>query len=175
MPMVQIPAALLGVVFAWSAAAKLLHHQEWLAALARFRLPPVMERSARVVVPVVEFLVPVLFVAGSVRAGAALVVALVAAFSVVILRARRLEGDRLPCGCFGKSKVRDYRLMLMRNSMLGVVAGILLLQGEDVAMFSGLGAPRGSEIVPVALVIVGLSAAAWALWVASSLFRKGQS
>jgi len=171
---VQILAAVLSVVFAWSACAKLLRVQEWFAALAAYRLPGPLERTARVAVPVVELLVPTLFVVGNVRAGAALVVALVGTFSLAVLRARSLEGDRVPCGCFGRAKVRDYRLLLVRNSILGALAAALLLAGEDVALFDGVGAPNSSEFVPVTLSVMGLLAAGWAVWAAGSSFRKGQ-
>lgn len=172
--MVQILAAVLSVVFAWSAWAKLLRYEEWLAALARYRLAPGLERPARAAVPVFESVVPILFITGNVGAGAALVVALVAAFSLAVLRARSLEGDRLPCGCFGKSKVRDYRLMLVRNSVLGAIAGALLLAGNDVPLFDGMGAPTSSEFVPLMLSVLGVIAAGWAAWAASSAFRKGR-
>ena len=171
---VQILAAVLSVVFAWSACAKLLRLQDWFAALAAYRLPPLLERTARVAVPVVELLVPAFFVAGNVGAGAALVVALVGTFSLAVLRARSREGDRLPCGCFGKAKVRDYRLLLVRNSILGAMAAGLLLAGGDVALFDGVGAPSSSEFVPVTLSVMGLLAAGWAVWAVGSSFRKGQ-
>ena len=171
---VQLLSAVLGVVFAWSAVAKFVRYQDWIVALAGYRLPPVVERISRVAVPIVELAVPALFVTGNVRAGAALVVALVGTFSLAVLRARASEGDRLPCGCFGKSKEHDYRLMLLRNGFLGAIAALLLLAGEDVALFDGLGAPRSSEVIPVTLSIVGLLGIGWALWAAGSAFRKGQ-
>ena len=171
---VQILCAVLGLVFAWSACAKFVRFDDWREALAGYRLPAILERIARLLVPVVELLVPVLFIAGRVKAGAALVVALVAAFSLAVLRARSFEGDRLPCGCFGKRKVHDYRLMLIRNSFLGGLAAVLLLAGDDVPIFEGIGAPGSSEVVPVTLTVVGLIGLGWALWAASTAFRKGQ-
>jgi hypothetical protein len=137
-------------------------------------LPSALERTSRIAVPVVEIVVPVLFVVGNVGAGAALVVALVGAFSLAVLRARAVEGDRLPCGCFGRSKARDYRLMLVRNAALGVAAGTLLLAGRDVPVFDGVGAPRSSDVIPLTLSAIGLVAAAWAVWAAGSALRKGQ-
>ena len=172
---VRLLAALLGAVFAWSAVAKLLHMEAWKSALARYRLPAPVERAARGLVPAVELVVPVLILVGSMRAAAALVLVLVGVFSLAVLRARSLEGDRLPCGCFGKTKARDYRLMLVRNSVLAVMASALLLGADDVPLFEGIGAPDGSEILPVVLVLVGLVAVAWIAWSAGSSFRKGQS
>jgi hypothetical protein len=171
---VQILAAVLSVVFAWSASAKLLRYQEWRIALAGYRLPVPVERAARAGVPIVELLVPLLFIAGNVAAGAALVMALVGAFSLAVLRARSLEGDRLPCGCFGRGKARDYRVMLLRNSVLGTLAAALLVAGRDVRLFEGVGAPDGSEVIPITLSVAGLVAAGWAVWMASCSFRKGQ-
>ena len=155
---VQLLAAVLSAVFVWSACAKLIRYREWQVALAGYRLPEPVERAARPGVPVAELLVPLLFVLGNVGAGAALVVALVAAFSLAVLRARALEGDRLPCGCFGRTKAHDYRLMLVRNSVLGVLAGALLLAGHDVPLFDGVGAPDASEALPITLSVAGLVA-----------------
>ena len=171
---VQILCAVLAVVFAWSACAKFVRYDDWRVALAGYRLPAAMERVARLLVPVAELFVPILFIAGAVKSGAGLVVALVAGFSLAVLRARSFEGDRLPCGCFGKTKVHDYRLMLIRNSFLGALAAVLLLAGDDVALFDGIGAPGSSEVVPVTLTVVGLVGLGWALWAATSALRKGQ-
>ena len=116
-----------------------------------------------VLVPVAEIVAGVLLAAGgdASKAGAALSVALLAAFSSAGLRARRSGGDRLPCGCFGGSGERDYRLMLVRNAILGAVAAAILTV-PGAATYE-LEVPDASQIVPALLVAVGAGLAIWLL------------
>lgn len=152
---------LLAVAFFWAATAKASRPSAWRNALLGYRLPPVVLVPAFVGVPLAEIAAGVLLSAGGVasRAGAALSVALLSAFSIAVLRARSLRGERLPCGCFGGSGSRDYRLMLVRNAALGVVAGLVLLV-PAVARYE-MEAPRASQAVPAALVALGLGLVAW--------------
>ncbi|HEU4480876.1 MAG TPA: MauE/DoxX family redox-associated membrane protein, partial [Actinomycetota bacterium] len=162
----------LGSTFAWSGIAKLANGPSWRAALSRYRLPEALRRPSAVAVPLIELCVPASLLAGATRAGAALCIALLSAFSLAVLRARRLQGDRLPCGCFGKTKVRDFKTMLVRNGALGAVAAALLLNGEDVPPFAGFEMDPGSDLVPVALTIAGVAVAAWLVWSVMHPFRR---
>jgi hypothetical protein len=169
---IQVSALLLVATFAWAGLAKAFRWRRWRAALSRYRLGPTLERAALLGVPATELAVVVLFVMGEVRIGAALVVALVSAFSIAVVRARGLEGDKLPCGCFGASHSRDYKEMLIRNALLAALAaGVLLL-----ARVGGAGAsapPARAEIVPALLVAIGIGVGAWVLWqVGTSLRRR---
>jgi hypothetical protein len=159
--MFPLVPSLLAVAFLWAALAKASRPSAWRAALAGYRLPAGLLVPALVGVPVAEILVGVLLVAGGLatKAGAALGVALLASFSLAVLRARRSGGDRLPCGCFGGSGSRDYRLMLVRNASLGAIAGVLLLVPR-VARYE-LDAPRPSDAVPALLAALGIAAIAW--------------
>ncbi len=112
----------------------------------------------------VEGAVPILFIFGASRAAGALSLALLSAFSLAVLRARRLEGDRLPCGCFGKTTSRDYRMMIVRNALLATAAAVALSPGRDVALLEGLGAPNGSEAIAVVLSAAGIGLIAWMVW-----------
>lgn len=152
---------LLAIAFFWAAVAKASRPSAWRSALLGYRLPDGIVTPALVFVPVVELVTGLLLAAGGVgsKAGAALSVALLAAFSLAVLRARRLQGDRLPCGCFGGAGTRDYRLMLVRNAFLGAVAALVLLVPR-VARFE-LEAPRGSQLVPALLVAVGVALIGW--------------
>ena len=52
-------------------------------------------------------------IAGAARWGAVLAIGLLGIFCVAIARARLLLGtDKLGCGCFGGTRIRDYRLLL---------------------------------------------------------------
>lgn len=168
--MVLVVPSLLALAFAWAAIAKVTRFAAWRAALAGYRLPKPAEASARFLVPVVEVVAAVLLVGGGdvTKAGAALSVALLAAFSLAVLRARRLGDDRLPCGCFGGAGKRDYRLMLVRNSFLGVVAAAVLLV-PDVAGYE-LRPPEASQAVPAVLVALGIALIGW---VVVSVARNG--
>jgi hypothetical protein len=152
------------LVFAWSAAAKVLRMKEWREAVPRYRLPGVLTPLTVAGVPVAEAGVVILFLVGASRVAAALTLLLLAAFSMAVMRARRLEGDRLPCGCFGKTKRRDYRVMIVRNAALALLAMPVLLRGSDTSLSEGVGAPSASEIVPALLVVIGLALAGWMLW-----------
>jgi hypothetical protein len=167
------PAALfLAAAFAWAAVAKLARFPAWREALAGYRLPEPAERAVRPLVPLTEAVVAVLLVSGgdASRAGAALAVALLGGFSLSVLRAQRLQGDRLPCGCFGGRGGRDYRLMLVRNATLGAVAATALLFPRAGA-FDAV-APDASQVVPAALAAAGLGLGVWLVLASRKGFRR---
>ena len=159
--MVPAPALLLAAAFAWAAVAKSLRPAAWRAALAGYRLPLRTRQLALAGVPVAEGAVAVLLLSGgdASKAGAALSVALLAAFSIAVLRARRLQGDRLPCGCFGGAGRRDYRSMLVRNGFLGGLAAAVLV-APDAWTFE-LEAPGAAQLLPAALAALGLGLVVW--------------
>ena len=149
----------LGVVFAWAAVAKLVGFASWRSALAGYRLPEGLERPLAVAVPLVELALAVSLFAGATRVAAAGSLAVLTLFSLAIVRARSLQGTRLPCGCFGANKQRDYRLMLARNTVLAAGAGALLVYGQDVPGYPS--APSNDAWVAAALVVVGVVLVVW--------------
>lgn len=163
---------LLAVAFFWAAVAKASRPSAWRAALAGYRVPARFAGAVLVGVPVIEIVAGVLLcTAGDgTRAGAALVVALLGAFSLAVLRARSAEGDRLPCGCFGGSGRRDYRLMLVRNALLGFVAATVLVS-DRVAAYE-LDALPSSQAVPAFLVVAGVALAVWLVTAAARGFSR---
>lgn len=170
--MVSAPALFLAAAFAWAAVAKVVRFAAWREALAGYRLPDVAEVAARPLVPLVEAVTAALLLAGggASRAGAALALALTAAFSLAVLRARRLQGDRLPCGCFGGSGRRDYRLMLVRNATLGGAAALALLLPAVASVEPA--APDPSQVLPAALAAAGVGLVAWLALAARKGFRR---
>ena len=152
---------LLALAFFWAAIAKASRPAAWRSALSGYRLPARTVIPVLALVPVAEILVGVLLVSGgdATKAGAALSVALLSAFSLAVLRARRVAGDRLPCGCFGGSGSRDYRLVLVRNAVLGAMAATILLIPR-LARYE-LETPSGSQVVPALLVAAGVVLIAW--------------
>lgn len=159
--MLPLVPSLLAVAFFWAAIAKASHPSAWRSALVGYRLPKGAVTPVLVAVPAAEIAAGVLLSAGGAasKAGAALSVAMLAGFSLTVLRARRLQGDRLPCGCFGGSGSRDYRLMLVRNAALGGVAAAILLV-PAVARYE-LETPAPEQWLPAVLVALGVVLVAW--------------
>ncbi len=159
--MLPVVPFLLAVAFFWAAIAKASRPAAWRAALLAYRLPGPLVVPALVLVPVAEITAGVLLSAGGIasKTGAALSIALLGGFSLAVLHARRLQGDRLPCGCFGGSGSRDFRLMLVRNAALGAVAAAILLV-PAVARYE-LEAPGASQLLPALLVALGVVLIAW--------------
>lgn len=106
---------------------KLIRYERWTAIVDRYALPSVLGAIAKPTVPIAELAIAVvgLFVSPAIGASAAL--AALALFSLAVLRARRINGDKLPCGCFGGSEERHYRTMILRNGLLGALAAAILL------------------------------------------------
>jgi Methylamine utilisation protein MauE len=147
----------LAVAFAWAAAAKTARPSEWRETLSAHSLPPPLEVLAFRVVPLAEAAVPALALSGRPRPSAAVALTLLIVFSAAILRARRLHGPKVPCGCFGKRALRDYRFLLLRNAALGAAAATVFLGGSGRPLLEGLRGPRVSEAVPALLVLAGVA------------------
>jgi hypothetical protein len=70
-------------------------------------------------------------------------------------------GRRLECGCFGGSTSRDYRVLLARNLAFAGIAFLAWRAGQDASLVRSLGEPGGADLLPAALVVVGLALAVW--------------
>jgi len=149
-----LAAATVAAAFAWAGFAKILRPSAWRRALGSYRLGALRPFTASIV-PVFELAVPVLIAAGRIAAGSELALAMLGAFSLAVLRARRLSGDRLACGCFGRSRVRDYRAILARNAALAAIA-VAAVAGRHAESTAALHRPGGAEILPAALAALGL-------------------
>jgi hypothetical protein len=168
----RIAGSLLVAVFGWAALAKVADRAAWSAALEGYGLGRASRMAAYIGVPVAEAGIVVVMMAFSMRAGGALTVALLASFSLAVLRAREIKGDRLPCGCFGKATERDYRSMLLRNGGLGVLAAIVLLSGTEEGLLAEASMPDGGEVAPAALALAGVLIAWWTVKQTTSAWRK---
>lgn len=166
-----LAAELVALAFAWAAIAKALRFRRWRGQIVGYRLPAAWTLAAAV--PLAEAGVPALVVGGFPSVAGALALGLLAAFSAAILRARRLQGDRLPCGCFGGGERRDYRLLLARNLALGAVA-VAAMADPDRGTWADVGP---AELLPVVLLAVGLAVTAFLLREVRSLAlaRAGQA
>jgi len=153
-------ALALAIAFAWAAISKLASFQRWRRALKGYALPSSLERAALLGTPALEAVTVGLILTGPLEVAGALSLALLAGFSVVVLRARVTQGDRLPCGCFGGTTERDYRLMLVRNAVLGLPAGALMLSGNS-GLIDRLESFEGSDALPFGLVLLAGGLIVW--------------
>ena len=160
-PLVWAAAAVVAGSFAWAAIAKVLHWSSWTAALKPHRLPPRARLSVAIAIPVVELAIAGVLLIASMKMAAALALFLLSVFSLAILRARSLQGDRLPCGCFGRLRERDYRSMLVRNGVLMALAATMLLANAEQGLLFAFEPPGGDELLPGLLVAVGLLLVVW--------------
>jgi hypothetical protein len=157
----ELAAAALALTFTAAAVTKLVRGAAWRRTLAAYRLPPGASRVVASGVPIVEMVIVGLVVVGlGSTAGVVSLVAL-ALLSAAIVIGRVRTGRRLECGCFGGSTTRDYRVLLARNLALAGVALVAWTAGQDASLVRSLGQPGGADLLPAALVLVGLALAVW--------------
>ena len=167
--------ALLALTFAWAAGAKLARWTTWKATLPGYGIATKLVVPLAIAVPLLEATVAGLAVAGITRVAMALALALLSIFSFAVLNARTRQGDRLPCGCFGRTEERDYRVMLARNAFLAALAAAVLLFGDEGDLLSGSGAPDLEDAVPGLLVAVGAALVVWMAKHATSLMHRREN
>jgi hypothetical protein len=169
-----LAAAVVVAAFGWAAVAKFVGFDRWRRALPAYRLSGI-EPLARVGVPAAELVVAALVMVGPPPVAGALALALLAGFSTVILRAQSLEGNRLPCGCFGSATERDFRLMLLRNALLAVPAAVLSLSGE-LKLLDRIESMRRADLLPLLLVVLAIGLLGWMIrGLAESLSTRGKA
>jgi hypothetical protein len=167
----QIVAVILAVVFGWAAAAKIIAPARWHRSLDGYALPPILRPAAAVGVPLAEVGVAGLALWGPTRASALLAIPLLAAFSAGLWRARRIHGDLIPCGCFGRSRRRDVRILLGRNAVLALLAVALAAVAPAAPLaHPSVRFPGDSDVVPAVLALLGAVAGIAALRTAMRLF-----
>jgi hypothetical protein len=153
----ELGAAALALVFGWAAGAKVFGFRSWSRSLEAFGLGR-LRRTVAAGVPLAELAVPALVVSGHPAAAGTWALVLLAGFSAGLVRARLLQGPDVPCGCLGRAKRRDYRLLLARNGLLASVGAAVALRPP--AARSVLGVPGSTEVLPAALVGLAVLAAA---------------
>ena len=149
----RIAAILLVTTFVAAGAAKLFRYPRWRSTLEEYRFPGHVTGWISVGVPVAELGVAAALVAMSQPVGAAASLVLLALFSAAIARVAVARGRRVPCGCFGGDRTRDYRLLLGRNALLSVAAAVVLMQGADGGLVSSI---LGPDVLPALLVTAGI-------------------
>lgn len=168
-PLATVAAWLLTATFGWAVVAKSFDRVAWTSAVTGFGFRGRLAYALVFAVPLAEVAVVGLFLVGSVKAGAALTLALVASFSIAIVRVRATsQRDKVPCGCFGGTKSADYRLLLGRNAGLACLSAVILLAPRSTS----LSLPEGTEIVPTALVVVAAVLLVWMTSQAATSLRR---
>jgi hypothetical protein len=171
----SVAAATLAIAFGWAAVTKLVHARPWRRTLQSYGLGRGFERSVAVGVPLVELGIGVLPFLGLPSTAGVLSLGVLAAFSVGIVAARIRHGPRLDCGCFVAARVRDYRLLLARNGALAIVGLVAWRRGTDAWIGADIVAPSGGELVPAALVALGLVLAALVVVATVRTVRRGMA
>ena len=169
--LVVLSTLALGAVFGWAGSAKILGADRWRIDLrVTYRLPRPVAAAAFVLVPWAEIGVVVALLTGWYRLGAVLAIILLFASSIAIVRARVIQGtNRLSCGCFGGSAPRDYRVLLLRNGGLVVLAIALLVTVNDGPL------PRGRvDVLAAAIATTGIVAAIWTARQVRAYRRRGR-
>jgi methylamine utilization protein MauE len=117
----SVCACVLALVFAWAAVAKLVARHATAAGFAALGVP--LPGVASVGVPVVEVGVAVVLVVRP-SVGAALALALLALFTLVVVRAVA-SGSRAGCACFGARRVEPVSPAdVVRNGLLAAFAAV---------------------------------------------------
>jgi hypothetical protein len=150
-----IASVALGAVFAWAALTKILRPTAWWRSLEQYSLGR-FRPSVAIAIPIAELAVPVLVAVGLPVEASILALVLLAGFSFALLRARRLHGNRVACGCFGRTRARDYRLLLARNAAVALVAVTSLAAPGSTWRSGSLHAPHGIEVLPTLLSLAGV-------------------
>ena len=156
-----LAAAVLALTFGAAAVAKLARRAAWRRTLGSYGLRSGASRLVGFGVPAVELGIAATVLVGLASSAGLLSIVALVAFSGAIVVGRVRAGRRLECGCFGGSGVRDYRLLLGRNLALAGVAFVAWRAGEDAPLVRALGEPAVADLLPVALVVLGLALAVW--------------
>jgi hypothetical protein len=170
-----VAAAALAIAFGWAALSKVVRARRWRRSLQSYGLGRGFERPVAVGVPLVELGIGVLPFLGLPSTAGLLSLEVLAAFSVGIVTARIRNEPRLDCGCFGAAGVRDYRLLLARNGALAIVALVAWRRGTDTWIGADVVAPAGGELVPAALVALGLVLATLVVVATVRTVRRGMA
>jgi len=163
-------AAFLAATFTWAALSKASRPTQWRQDLGMFPLPRLVRGLSFMVLPWIELALAAALALGQTWAAIPLL-ALLGGFCAAIVRARLVRGNnKLTCGCFGSSRVRDYRLFLLRNVTL-VGLSVLVLIGR----LRGTPLPwsvRRGAILAALFSSVALAATLWMMWQLAAYARR---
>jgi uncharacterized membrane protein YphA (DoxX/SURF4 family) len=164
---VSLSQLLLTLVFAVAALAKLADRSGTRRAIEAFGVPPRPAPALALALPIAELAIAVALVAAATaRWGALAAVALLLIFSVAIARALR-AGSAPDCNCFGGLTQSEVgRGTLIRNLLLGAVAGFVALgaAGQPVSAFSWVTVPAARDRPGIVFMVACLAGLGWFCW-----------
>lgn len=155
----------MAAVFAVAGITKLLDQSGSRRSLGEFGVPTPALPIAALLLPLFELATAVaLILPGSARWGALGALLLLLGFVGGIANALR-RGKAPDCHCFGQlHSAPAGRRALARNSALGALAAVVLVEGPGPSVGSWVSARTPAELVAIAAVAVALMFAAVALW-----------
>lgn len=162
---VSLSQLLLCVVFAVAAVAKLADRSGTRRAIEAFGVPPRLAPAGALLLPVVELAIAAALVpAATARWAALAAVALLAIFSVAIVRTLR-AGSAPDCNCFGGlTQTEVGRGTLVRNLLLGAIAAFVALSGQPVSAFDWVTVPAVQDRPGVVFMVAALAGLGWFCW-----------
>jgi putative oxidoreductase len=130
-----ILSAALGVIFLMSALPKLRHPKGFVLAVLEYRvLPPCLSWFYACLVPLLECLLALLLLTGTVVRSAAITISVLLFSFIVAVGINLARGRDLDCRCFGRAIRRPigWHLLLQDVVLLGAAAIIALVTQEWV-------------------------------------------
>lgn len=169
---VTLASLLLAGTFVWSGSVKILRPERWRLDLVSYRLNRFLRAVGFLFLPWIEVAIAGALVTGAARTGGLLAIGLLAIFCVAIIRAHIVLGtDKMGCGCFGGTRIRDYRLLLARNVVLSALAAVIVASGIDPSFAGGLDL-GGSSVLLWLMSALAFLALGWVAWHASQRMRR---
>ena len=169
--LVRISALLLLLAFAWAGLFKVLRFGDWWTSLEPYGFPRRVRQFVAISVPIAELTAATLLAFGNFKVAGTVIIGMLASFTLAVTRARRLQGDKLPCGCFKAGDVQDVRFIFSRNALLATLAAFLLLAGPPARSL----AISVDDVAPILLVLVGLGLAGWTAFQVAGALRRRES
>lgn len=174
-PVLLAARLVLAAVLLVAAAGKLADRRGSREAVAAFGVPVAVAGPVAALLPLVEGLAAALLLpASTATAGAALALALMAAFSLGIFLALA-RGERPDCHCFGAlHSTPAGPAALGRNAGLGALAALVFAAGPGPSAVAWIGdLDRGEALGAAGLAVAVASAAAFAALALALLRRHG--
>lgn len=166
---------LLAGTFVWSGVAKATRPERWRLDLQTYKLPRAVKALAFLGLPWAELGVAAVLVLEEAW-GAGFALGLASLFCLAIVRARLMqEGNMLNCGCFGGRRLRDYRLLLLRNGLIGSLAGFIVWGASTPSDPRGAIGDRAPFLLPAVLLVIAIVATVWTAWQIGAYLRPDRS
>ena len=162
---VSLSQLLLALVFAVAGVAKLADRSGTRRAIEAFGVPPRLAAPSVTLLPIAELAIAVALVpAATARWGGLAAVALLVIFSLAIARTLHV-GSTPDCNCFGGlTQTEVGRGTLIRNLLLGAIAGFVALSGQPVSAVRWITVPAARDRPGIVFMVASLASLGWFCW-----------